>query len=284
MKILDCKPLAATIHRELKEKLELILATDNKPPTLAIISIGRDGANLSYKKNATKKLEDLGLRVKDLNFSEDIEEKTFIEELKKISISDEIDGILLLRPLKKDFNEEKICALISPEKDVDCTNSINLGRIVNGIPLFIPCTVLSVIEILDFFDITLRGKEVAIIGRSAVVSRPLAELIIGLDATVTVCHSKTENLRGVLKRADIIITAMGRAKMIDETYISENTTIIDVGINFDKDNKLCGDVNIDRFKDLEVSITPVPGGVGSITSLLLAKQVIRAYELQKGYK
>jgi methylenetetrahydrofolate dehydrogenase (NADP+)/methenyltetrahydrofolate cyclohydrolase len=178
------------------------------------------------------------------------------------------------------LNEEEIKYFISPEKDVDCLSTINIGKVTEGDKTgFPPATPAAVIEMLKYYDIPVEGKNAVVLGRSLVVGKPMSMLLLGENATTTICHSRTRNLEGISKNADILVAAIGRAKMIDEKYVSENSIVLDVGINVDDDGTLCGDVDFEKCKDVCSMITPVPRGVGSVTTSVLAKHVVKAAKL-----
>ena len=192
----------------------------------------------------------------------------------------EIDGILVFRPLPLQIDEEEMLSVMKKEKDVDGVTSSNLaGLLLQDPDAFAPCTAEAVMELCKYYKISLSGKEVCIIGRSLVVGKPLSVLMLNADATVTVCHSKTENIKEVAKRADVLVTAIGKAKAIGSSYCKEGATVIDVGINVDSDGNLCGDVDYDTIKTVAEKLTPVPGGLGPVTTAVLAKHVVKAYQL-----
>lgn len=273
MKILDCRELAKQIDDNIKTEVDKL---SNKPK-LAIINVGDNLDNLSYQNNAKKKMESLGIECFCYNYNKNITTQILFDEINKINNSD-INGILVLQPLPKHINPN-ILQSINPNKDIDCITYNNLGKLFVGNPDFIPCTSLAVIEILNYFNIDVNYKNVVIIGRSNTVSKPLAHLLTNMNGTVTLCHSYTQDLQDKTLNSDIIISACGQAKYIDNNYIKDNQIVIDVGINF-IDNKICGDINIETLSDLDIKITPVPFGVGSITTSILAKQVLQAYNEQ----
>ncbi len=204
-----------------------------------------------------------------------------MEEFQKINTDPDIDGILLLRPLPKHIDETVITALISPKKDVDGISPYNMAKIFSGDETgFAPCTAQAVIEILDYANIPLTGKRVTIIGRSLVVGKPLAMLCIKRNATVTICHTKTLHIEETCRQAEILIACAGQANMVDHSYIGAHAIVIDVGINVDRQNKLCGDVDLNSITPIASLATPVPGGVGTVTTSVLAKHVIQAAKLQ----
>lgn len=244
-------------------------------PTLGIVRIGSNPADISYEKGAVKKMESLSLKTKVFEFDENISSDDFIDEFKKINEDDEIDGILLFRPLPKHIDEKKVIEVLDERKDLDGISYKNIAKVFAGDESgFAPCTTKAVIKILESNNIELEGKNVVVLGRSMVIGKPVAMLAIQKNATVTLCHSKTADLKKVCKNADILIVAIGRAKMINDDYIGEDAVVIDVGINF-FEGKLCGDVDLENVKNAAMS-TPVPKGVGAVTTSVLAQHLVIA--------
>ena len=244
-------------------------------PTLGIVRIGSNPADISYEKGAVKKMESLSLKAKVFEFDENISSDDFIEEFKKINEDDEIDGILLFRPLPKHIDEKKVIEVLDERKDLDGISYKNIAKVFAGDESgFAPCTAKAVIKILESNNIELEGKNVVVLGRSMVIGKPVAMLAIQKNATVTLCHSKTADLKKVCKNADVLIVAIGRAKMINDDYIGEDAVVIDVGINF-FEGKLCGDVDLENVKNAAMA-TPVPKGVGAVTTSVLAQHLVIA--------
>ena len=244
-------------------------------PTLGIVRIGSNPADISYEKGAVKKMESLSLKTKVFEFDENISSDDFIDEFKKINEDDEIDGILLFRPLPKHIDEKKVIEVLDERKDLDGISYKNIAKVFAGDESgFAPCTAKAVIKILESNNIELDGKNVVVLGRSMVIGKPVAMLAIQKNATVTLCHSKTADLKNVCKNADILIVAIGRAKMINDDYIGEDAVVIDVGINF-FEGKLCGDVDLENVKNAAMA-TPVPKGVGAVTTSVLAQHLVIA--------
>ena len=244
-------------------------------PTLGIVRIGSNSADISYEKGAVKKMESLSLKTKVFEFDENISSEDFIEEFKKINEDDEIDGILLFRPLPEHIDEKKVIEVLDERKDLDGISYKNIAKVFAGDESgFAPCTAKAVIKILESNNIELEGKNVVVLGRSMVIGKPVAMLAIQKNATVTLCHSKTADLKKVCKNADVLIVAIGRAKMINDDYIGEDAVVIDVGINF-FDGKLCGDVDLENVKNASMA-TPVPKGVGAVTTSVLAQHLVIA--------
>ena len=251
----------------IKEEIESMLKSLNGyTPTLGIVRIGANPADLSYEKGAIKKMESLSLNTKVFEFDESISSDEFLDEFKKINTDKNIDGILLFRPLPKHIDEKK---------DLDGISYKNIAKIFAGEKDgFAPCTAKAVMKIIESNNIELEGKNVVVVGRSMVIGKPVAMMALSKNATVTICHSKTKNLKEVCKNADVLIVAVGRAKMINEEYIGDNAVVIDVGINF-VDGKLCGDVDLSNVVNAAMA-TPVPKGVGAVTTSVLAEHLVIA--------
>ncbi len=270
------KPVADGINERIVAKAEALKA-EGVTPTLAIVRLGENPDDLSYERGAIKRCEGVGITVKSFVFDRDISHMDFMNEWRKICADGAIHGILLFRPLPPQIIEAQVKAAFPPEKDVDCLLDYNLGRIfVDDDKVAPPCTAQAVMELLDFYDIPVSGKNVVVVGRSLVVGKPLAMLLMRQNATVTVCHSRTRDLREACKNADIVIAAIGRAKMLDASYFSPFATVIDVGINVDDNGNLCGDVDFESVSEDAAFITPVPGGIGTVTTSVLAQNVINA--------
>ena len=266
----------ADTAEKIKEEISGILSElKGYIPTLGIVRIGSNSADISYEKGAVKKMESLSLKTKVFEFDENISSEDFIEEFKKINEDDEIDGILLFRPLPEHIDEKKVIEVLDERKDLDGISYKNIAKIFAGDESgFAPCTAKAVIKILESNNIELEGKNVVVLGRSMVIGKPVAMLAIQKNATVTLCHSKTVDLKKVCKNADVLIVAIGRAKMINDDYIGEDAVVIDVGINF-FEGKLCGDVDLENVKNAAMA-TPVPKGVGAVTTSVLAEHLVIA--------
>lgn len=278
--IIKGKPVADQISETLiKEVNELVKEGIN--PKLAILRVGAKGNDLAYERGALKRCQTIGIETEVIELSEDITQEEYEKALRNLNENKDIHGILCFRPLPKQLNEEEIKYVISPEKDVDCFSPINSAKIMEGDTSgFPPCTPTAVVEILKHYNVELQGANIVVLGRSMVVGKPTAMLLLNENATVTICHSRTKNLEKVTSEADILIAAVGRAKMIKENFIKKGAVVIDVGINVDEDGKLCGDVDTSAVFDKASMITPVPAGVGSVTSSILAKHVVKACKAQ----
>ena len=277
--LLKGKAVADSISDKVKIDVEE-LRKKNIVPKLKIVRLGEREDDLAYERAALKRMEKVNIACEVLSLPRDIDTDTFISRLKNVVNEKTVHGILLFRPLPDHIKEYDIKFIISPEKDIDCLNPINSAKVLEGDDSgFPPCTAEAAVEILKFYQIPLKGREAAVIGRSMVVGKPLSMMLLKENSTVTICHSKTENLPEVTKRADIVIAAMGRSNMISKEYIKEGATVIDVGINVDDEGKVTGDVDTVDCIDKAAFITPVPSGVGSVTTSVLAQHVVKACKL-----
>lgn len=279
--IIKGKPVADSMSENLiKEVNEL--SKDGIIPKLAILRVGEKANDLAYERGALKKCETIGIETEVTVLAEGITQDQYIEALQKLNNDPKVNGILTLRPLPKGIDEEVIKHIIDPNKDVDCFNPLNTAKVMEGDKTgFPPCTPTAVVEILKHYNINLNGANVAVLGRSMVVGKPVAMLLLGENATVNICHSRTKNLAEVTSKADILVAAVGRARMITPEYVKEGAVVIDVGINAKPEGGgICGDVDTDSVLEKVSMITPVPAGVGSVTTSVLAKHVIKACKLQ----
>ncbi len=278
-KLLTGKEVAQKMDQDIqKDVLELKAKGIN--PTLKIMIAGEAADSLAYANSAKKMAEKNGIVCDIEQLPGMTSQDDFVKTLKQRNADTKIHGIIVMRPLPKQISEAVVKYVLAPEKDVDCFNPVNAGKIMAGdMTGFPPATPQAVMEILRFYQIPMSGKEAVVIGRSMVVGKPLSMLLLGENATVTVCHSKTRDLPGVCKRADILVAAIGKARMITTDYIRPGATVMDVGINVEGD-KLFGDVDTERAKEVAGAITPVPGGVGTVTTRVLLKHVVQAAKLQ----
>lgn len=276
------KAVADAMKEELTKRVEALKAK-GLTPKLGIVRAGGRPDDLYYEKGATKTLGAIGVDVEVFAYPEDVDQATFEKAMTDVANNKEINGILMFSPLPKQLDEPKIRALIPVEKDVDCMTQAGAGKVfsddVSGFP---PCTPTACMDLLKFYNIPLSGKKAVVLGRSMVVGKPVAMLLLRENATVTICHSRTDNLEAVCADADILIAAVGRARMVDEKYVKPGQIVVDVGINEDPDNpgKYCGDVNTAAVEDVVEQISPVPGGVGSVTTIVLCKHTIMGCEAQ----
>ncbi len=281
-KILSGKEVAAALKDKLTEEVKK-LKEQGKALGLCIVMAGDRPDSASYIKGAVKRCTDIGIDCQVEKLPEEISQDEFLKVLDRLNKDPEINGIIIMRPLPSQISEDVVKYKIAPEKDVDCFSPINVSKVMSGdIDGFAPCTPAAVIEILDYYGIGLEGKRAVLIGRSMVVGRPLAMMLLKRNATVTICHTRTKNLPQETQRAEILIAAAGKARIVTKDMVSEGAVVIDVGINFDENGKMCGDVDFDSVSPIAGQITPVPGGVGSVTSTVLAKHVIEAFKLQQG--
>lgn len=276
-RILKGKQVADAINQKSIASNER-LRQHNITPTLAIFRVGENEADISYEKSAIKKCNEVGVEVIVNTFDLNVSEKEFYKKLDEANNDNSIHGILVFRPLPKQFNDNHLRNYINPDKDIDgCSNDSLAGIFINQRIGFVPCTSQSAIEILDYYGIDIQGKNVVVIGRSLVIGKPVSMLLLNRNATVTICHSKTKDIANIASKADILITAIGKSEMIDRSYTNEKQTIIDIGISWnEKKQKICGDVDYDSVVDYVDAITPVPKGVGAVTSAVLANHVIQA--------
>lgn len=272
----------AEVSEKLKAQVQEELNSLGRIPRLAIVRVGESPDDISYEKGAVKKMASFGLEAVKYTFPEDISDQEFKEAFCSINSDPTVDGILLFRPLPEHLVQEDIDRMINPLKDLDGISPVNIAKVFSGDNTgFAPCTAEAVMDILRFNGISPAGKRAVIIGRSMVVGRPLAMLFLQENATVTVCHTRTVDLPKLCRSADILVVAAGCANMVDKSFVKPGAVVIDVGINVDKNGKLCGDVN---FKDIEETAsmaTPVPGGVGSVTTSVLARRLVHAARLQE---
>lgn len=274
MEILKGLPVANAINEKLMEQVKSI---EDPLPHLAIIRVGERPDDCSYERGAVKKMDKVGVRCTTYTFDADIDNETFQAEFDKINENPDIDGILMLRPLPKQLDEKQIENKIDPRKDLDGISPLNLAKVYAGDESgYAPCTAEAVIEMLDYAGIDIKGKRVTVVGRSLVIGKPVSMLLMKRNATVTVCHTKTVDMAGTCKNAEILVAAAGSARMIKKEYVADGAVVIDVGINVDDEGNLCGDVDFDAISDIAAAATPVPGGVGSVTTSVLAKHLVKA--------
>lgn len=278
--LIDGKAIAAQIKEELKEQVAA-LKEQGREVALAVIQVGEDKASSVYVNNKKKACEYIGIRSLSYHLPEEVSEEELLELIETLNQDDTVNGILVQLPVSKHIDEDRVIKAIDPKKDVDGFHPQSVGALSIGQPGFVSCTPAGIIELLKRSDVEIAGKECVVVGRSNIVGKPMALLLLRENGTVTVCHSKTADLRAVTKRADILVVAIGKPQFIDETYVKEGAVVIDVGIHRDENNKLCGDVNFDRVKDVAEKITPVPGGVGPMTICMLMHNVVKAEEMQR---
>ena len=272
--ILDGKQLAKKIRSELKEEV-IALKKKNVNPKLAVIMVGEDKASKIYIKNKSKACEEIGIEYEEFLLDATITMETLLELITSLNKRKDIHGILLQSPLPAHLDINLAFETISPQKDVDGFNAVNLGKLSLNQDCFVSCTPYGVIRMLEAYDIPIDGKNAVIIGRSNIVGKPLSQCLLNKNATVTICHSKTKNIRELSKKADIIFTALGKPKFLTEDMIKENAVVIDIGINRTEEG-IVGDVDFETVAKKASYITPVPGGVGPMTIAMLMNNVVKA--------
>ncbi|MFR3961292.1 bifunctional methylenetetrahydrofolate dehydrogenase/methenyltetrahydrofolate cyclohydrolase FolD [Eubacterium ventriosum] len=279
-KIIDGKQISLDIKNELKEKVAKY-KEQGIEITLAVVKVGNDPASAVYVRNKEKACEYVGINSKTLALPEETTEEELLNVVKKLNEDKNVNGILVQLPLPKHIDESKVLLTIDSTKDVDGFHPVNVGKMVIGEDTFLPCTPAGIIEMIKRTDIDIEGKECVVIGRSNIVGKPMAMLMLKENATVTIAHSRTKDLKEVTKRADIIVAAIGKAKFVTADYVKEGAVVIDVGMDRDENGKLCGDVDFESVSKVASAITPVPGGVGPMTVTMLLVNCLRSVELNK---
>lgn len=279
-KIIDGKAISAEIKEELKEKVAEY-KKQGVEITLAVVKVGNDPASAVYVRNKEKACEYVGITSRTLALPEETTEEELLNVVKELNEDKNVNGILVQLPLPKHIDESKVLLTIDSTKDVDGFHPVNVGKMVIGEDTFLPCTPAGIIEMIKRTDIDIEGKECVVIGRSNIVGKPMAMLMLKENATVTIAHSRTKDLKEVTKRADIIVAAIGKAKFVTADYVKEGAVVIDVGMDRDENGKLCGDVDFESVSKVASAITPVPGGVGPMTVTMLLVNCLRSVELNK---
>lgn len=279
--IIDGKELSKKIRSNLKIECEELIIKGIKPK-LAVIMVGEDPSSKVYIKNKSKACEDVGIQYKEYLLKENISQKDLIKLIQKLNFDKTINGILLQSPIPNNLDINEAFRTISVEKDVDGFNPLNVGKLVLNQDTYVSCTPYGIMKIFEEYNIDLSGKNVVILGRSNIVGKPLIHCCLNKNATVTVCHSKTKDIKDITKNADILIVAIGNANFVTEDMVKQNSVIIDVGINRLENGKITGDVDFENIKEKASYITPVPGGVGPMTIAMLMNNVIKATKRQNG--
>ena len=278
-KLLLGKPVVESISNNIRTEVEKLVSNDIAP-CLATLRVGNNSADVSYERTVLKRAEIFGIKTKQYTFNETVSESKLLDAVEQINANKNIHGCLMFRPLPAHINQDLVCNKLACEKDVDCIANKSLGALFTDAKhrtgFFRPCTAESCMRILDFYNIDVCGKHVVVMGRSLVVGKPVAMLLLRRNATVTICHSKTKDAAAICKAADIVICATGRAKQYGASYFSAGQVVIDVGINFDAVGKLCGDVNFEEVEPVVSAITPVPGGVGTTTTSVTLAHVVES--------
>lgn len=279
--ILDGKALAAEIRSEVKTQVAA-LAEKGVSTALAVILVGDDSASQVYVRNKIKACADTGIRSLEFRMSAETTQQQLLAKIAELNADESVDGILVQLPLPKQINADAVISAIDPAKDVDGFHVANAGALVTGKQGFVPCTPFGVMRLIEKSGVNPRGKSAVIVGRSNIVGKPMALLLLAADATVTVAHSCTPDLSAVTRNADILVAAVGRAKLIKADMVKPGAVVIDVGMNRDENGKLCGDVDFAEVKEIAGSITPVPGGVGPMTIAMLMQNTVLAAQMRRG--
>ena len=274
-KIINGKEVSLKIKEDIKNFINDRNEKKLKIPKVASILVGNDGGSIYYMASQEKVATSLGVKFLKVTLPETSNDEDVINEIHKLNKDNNVQGIILQLPLPSNFDEKKIIKEISPHKDIDCLTFESQGKLYMGQPKFLPCTPNSVVTLIKSLNVDITGKNVVVLGRSNIVGKPVAQLLLNENATVTICHSKTKNLKEVCKYADILVVAIGRPKFIDETYVNKDAIVIDVGTS-SFDGKITGDVDFDRVINECKFLTPVPGGVGALTTTLLIKNACEA--------
>ena len=278
MKIIDGKKVAAEIRAKVADQVKALKDKTGKAPGLAVVLVGDDPASAVYVRNKRKACEQAGVNSYEYSLAADTSQETLLAKVEQLNREDAVDGILVQLPLPKQIDSQRVLEAISPEKDVDGFHPLNFGYLAAGKPRLPPCTPAGIIELLDYYDIGIEGKRAVVLGRSNIVGKPLAFMLLQRNATVTICHSRTRDLPEITRSADLLFAAVGRAGFVTGDMVREGTVVVDVGIHR-IDGKLSGDVLFKEVERKAAWITPVPGGVGPMTIAMLLKNTVRAFQL-----
>lgn len=274
--ILKGAPVVAALNEEMAREVES-LKSIGIVPTLAIVRVGEREDDIAYERGAMKRCEKVGVEVKQVLLPGDCSEDALISALQDLNNNSKVHGVLLFRPLPKYMDDDRVRNTLSPEKDIDGITDLSLAGVFVGTNTgYAPCTAQACMEILDYYGIDLNGKKAVVVGRSLVVGKPAAMMLIGKNATVTVCHTRTVDMPAVCREGEILIVSAGRPKIMDKSYLAPGQTVIDVGIHVLVDGSMCGDVDFDAAEGIVGAVTPVPGGVGTVTTSVLVKHVVQA--------
>lgn len=277
--IIDGKELAKKIRQELKQEVEQ-LKQKNIHPKLAVIMVGNDSASAVYVRNKSKVCNEIGIDFEEFLLEENIQKEELLNLIQTLNRRKDIHAILLQSPIPKHLDIREAFNNILPEKDVDGFHPINVGKLAIGEDCFVSCTPAGVMKMLEEYEVEIQGKQAVVIGRSNIVGKPLAQCLLNKNATVSICHSKTQNIAEIIKQADILVAALGKPKFVTADMIKDGAVVIDVGINRDESGKIVGDVDFEKVSSKASYITPVPGGVGPMTIAMLMNNVIKATKLQ----
>ncbi len=278
--ILKGVEVARAINERIADEMKTF---EGEAPKLAIIRVGEKGDDIAYERGAIKKMVKVNFRCESFVYPEDISDEDFLKAFDEINGNDDIDGILLLKPLPKHIDEAEVLKRIDPVKDLDGICETNMAKVYAGDESgYAPCTAEAVIEMLKYANVDLKGKRATVVGRSLVIGKPVSMLLMKNNATVTVCHTRTADMKAECKRAEVLVAAAGVPNMIDDEYVADGAVVMDVGINVNEEGKLCGDVAFDKVEGKASIITPVPGGVGSVTTSVLALHLLKAAKTRRG--
>ncbi len=275
-KLIDGKVVSAKIRGEIREAAEAFKAERKRAPGLAVVRVGEDPASIVYVRNKLRACEEVGFYSEPHILPENVTTEEVIKVIESLNADPNIDGMLVQLPIPRHLDEKKILAAVSDDKDVDAFHTLDAGHLTLGDANVLPCTPAGIMEMLKHYDIEVAGKECVVVGRSNIVGRPMAALLLAADGTVTIAHSRTKDLGAVCRRADILVSAVGRAKVITADMVKEGAVVVDVGMNRNEEGKLCGDVDFDSVSEVASYITPVPGGVGPMTVTMLMKNTLIA--------
>ena len=279
-KIIDGKLVSQEVRKRLANEVQEFKGKTGVTPGLAVILVGNDPASAVYVRNKHRGCEEAGMNSYQIYLPEETTEDELLQKIEQLNADKSVHGILVQLPLPKHISEDKVIAKISAEKDVDAFNTSNVGKIVTGKYSFLPCTPAGIMELFRFYNVDISGKECVVIGRSNIVGKPMALLLLAENGTVTVCHSRTKNLAEVTRRADILVVAIGKANFVGRDMVKEGAVVIDVGINRLENGKLAGDVDFEAVAPIASMITPVPGGVGPMTISMLLQNTLTAAKNQ----
>ncbi|HWS15043.1 MAG TPA: bifunctional methylenetetrahydrofolate dehydrogenase/methenyltetrahydrofolate cyclohydrolase FolD [Candidatus Methylomirabilis sp.] len=275
-RLIDGKAIAATVRARVKEKVAEFTARTGVRPGLTVVLVGEDPASAIYVRNKGKAAAEAGLLSRQIDLPAETNERDLLDLVARLNADDTVHGILVQLPLPEQIDETKVIEAIAPGKDVDGFHPMNAGRLFTGGTSFLPCTPYGILTMLDHEKVELKGKHAVVVGRSNIVGKPAAMLLLSRHATVTICHSRTVDLPSVVRSGDVVVAAVGRAEMIRGSWIKPGAVVIDVGMNRNADGKLCGDVAFDEAKEVAGLITPVPGGVGPMTIAMLLQNTYEA--------
>ena len=280
--LISGKIVSEKVRAEIRDQVKDFVLSNNRAPGLAVVLVGENPASQVYVRNKHKACLEVGMDSYEINLPHETEEDRLISVINELNADPKVDGILVQLPLPRHINEDRIIKSILPDKDVDAFSPVNVGGIMLGSYNFLPCTPAGIMELLRHYNIEIEGKECVVIGRSNIVGKPMALLLLEKNGTVTVCHSRTQNLSEITRNADILVAAVGRAGFVTCDMVKPGAVVIDVGINRNAEGKLCGDVDFGSVSEIASFITPVPGGVGPMTITMLLKNTLTAAKMHTG--